>query len=495
MKKILISFIGNNDCLLREGKEGAIISILKERNFDILYLLYNDNRYLQYASDILIYCKKHFPNLTVRYLEAEAFNPIDYNIVYPSMVAAVNNILNEEGTKDVEYTISLTSGTPTMHSCWILIVLGGIIQAKLIQTSKEAGIQEVNFSLDDFPQIVTDKQLKIELTKKDRENKLLRKSLTTKYPELIGEDESIIKVKLQIDHLINYNIPIFIYGESGTGKEVVAQILHYYGPHKEAPLVAVNCGAINENLFESEFFGHKKGSFTGAISDHEGYFSQANGGTLFLDEIADLPSHMQVKLLRALETGVIQPIGSKPKKINIRIITASNKDLDKLVYEGKFREDLYYRINQAKIELLPLRQRGSDIILLARYFLEKYSELNGIVKKLSPIAEKKLLQYHYPGNVRELQNIIKFAYINSDSNLINSKDIIFPSINNYKNRIEIPPEGVDLEHEIIPSYYQAALTISKGNASEAARLLGLKPHTFRARLKSIENGKYIYRTK
>ena len=122
MKKILISFIGNNDCLLREGKEGAIISILKERNFDILYLLYNDNRYLQYASDILIYCKKHFPNLTVRYLEAEAFNPIDYNIVYPSMVAAVNNILNEEGTKDVEYTISLTSGTPTMHSCWILIV-------------------------------------------------------------------------------------------------------------------------------------------------------------------------------------------------------------------------------------------------------------------------------------------------------------------------------------------------------------------------------------
>jgi len=323
MKKILITFIGNNDCLLREGKEGAIISILKQRAFDLLYILYNDNRYLQHASDILLYCRKKFPNLTVRYQEAESLNPIDYNVVYPSMVSAIKSIIKEEGTKDVEYTISLTSGTPTMHSCWILIVMGGIIDAKLIQSSREEGIQDVNFSLDDFPQISSDKQTKIELTKTNRENKLLRKQLLDSYSDLIGEHESVIHVKHQIDNLSKYDIPVFISGESGTGKEVVSRLLHYNSPRKEGPFVAVNCGSISENLFESEFFGHKKGSFTGAIADHEGYFNQADKGTLFMDEVGDLPLPMQVKLLRVLEEGAIQPVGGKVKQVNVRIVAAS----------------------------------------------------------------------------------------------------------------------------------------------------------------------------
>lgn len=490
MKKILITFIGNNDCYLREGKEGAIISILKARVFDTVYILYNDNRYLPHASEILLYCRKRHPNLTIRYQEAESFNPIDYNLVYPAMVSAVEAIKKEEGTKDTEYTISLTSGTPTMHSCWILIVMGGIIDAKLIQSSREEGIQDVNFSLDDFPHISSVGEAKIELTKTNRENKILRKQLLDSYSELIGEHESIVQVKRQIDNLAKYDIPVFISGESGTGKEVVSSLLHYSSPRKETPFIAVNCGSISENLFESEFFGHKKGSFTGAIADHEGYFSQANGGTLFMDEVGDLPLAMQVKLLRVLETGSIQPVGGKAKKVDVRIITASNKDLKMLIREGVFREDLFYRIVQAEIALTPLRERGTDTILLARHFLKEFSDRNHHDKLFSLAAEKKLLNYRYPGNIRQLQNIVKLAYINSVTNVIDSTDIVFPDEPIGLPSIEIPPEGIDLDNVVVPAYYQAALKRAKGNASEAARLLGLKPHTFRARMRCI--GKYIY---
>jgi len=490
MKKVLISFIGNNDCLLSQGKEGSIISILKQREFDTLYILYNDTRYLQHASEILLYCKKLFPKLTVRYQEAESINPIDYNIVYPSMVNAVKTIQAEEGTKDINYTISVTSGTPTMHSCWLLIVMGGIINAKLIQSSREEGIHDLNFTLDDFPQIESVKQTKIELTKAERENKMLRKQVLQSYPELIGEHESILLVKRKIDNLIKYDIPVFISGESGTGKEVVARQLHFNSQRKEAPFVAVNCGSISENLFESEFFGHKKGSFTGAIADHDGYFSQANNGTLFLDEIGDLPLAMQVKLLRVLETGTIQPVGGKAKQVNVHIITASNKDLKRLIQEGVFREDLFYRIVQAEIELSPLRDRGTDILLLARHFLKEFSDKNRQEKRFCPAAEKKLLSYRYPGNIRQLQNIVKLAFINSLTTEIEASAIVFPDEPVSISAIEIPPEGIDLDNKIIPAYYQTALKMTQGNASAAARLLGLKPHTFRARIRNQRNDIY-----
>jgi len=491
MKKALLTFIGNNDCLLSQGKEGSILSILKEREFDVLYILYNDTRYLQHASEILFYCKRHYPKLSVRYQEAESLNPIDYNLVYPSMVEAVHMIQKEEGTQDVEYTISLTSGTPTMHSCWILMVMGGIIQARLIQSSREAGIQDVDFSLDDFPELHTEKQIKLELTRKARENKALRKQLVDSFPELIGEDQSIQKVKRQIENLAKYDIPVFISGESGTGKEVVARLLHYHSPRREGPFIAVNCGSISTNLFESEFFGHKKGSFTGAISDHEGYFSQANGGTLFMDEVCDLPLPMQVKLLRVLEEATIQPVGGKTRKADVRIITASNKDINRLVKSGDFRDDLYYRIVQAQITLTPLRERGSDVLLLAQAFLKEYSRQYHLEKHFSKAAEKKLLSYRYPGNVRQLQIIVKLAFINSSSDIVEAGDIIPADKHDSYPILEIPPEGIDLDNEVIPAYYAAALKKAAGNASEAARLLGLKPHTFRARLKSISFGKDI----
>jgi len=208
-----------------------------------------------------------------------------------------------------------------------------------------------------------------------------------------------------------------------------------------------------------------------------------------MDEVGDLPLPMQVKLLRVLEEGAIQPVGGKTKQVNVRIVAASNKDLNQLVREGKFREDLFYRMVQAQIYLSPLRDRGSDILLLARCFLSDYSAKNRFDKRFNDKAEKKLLGYRYPGNVRQLQNIVKLAYIHCEAEVIEDRDIILPDASDNALIVDVPSDGLDLDNEVIPAYYKAALKLAKNNASEAARLLSLKPHTFRARLKALEESK------
>jgi DNA-binding NtrC family response regulator len=487
MKKILLSFIGNNDCYLNENKKGAILSILENMTFDDLYILYNHDKYLQYASEILMYCKKNYPALKVHYEPALSIDPTDYNTVYPAMVLAVKSILKIEGTKEVDYTISVTSGTPTMHTCWLFIIQGGIIKGKLIQSSRESGIKEISFSLDDYPKITEDKTIKTEMTRLSRENVILKQKLLLEYDEIIGEHPSIVKLK---ETLLLYSkhddISVFISGESGTGKELAARCLHYNSERKEKPFVAVNCGSISESLFESEFFGHKKGSFTSAIADHEGHFSVADGGTLFLDEIGDLPLSMQTKLLRVLETQTIQPVGGKPKKIDVRLISASNKNLSEMIKEKTFREDLYYRIVQAELFIPPLRDRATDIILLANHFISEYSLQNHEQKHFSPAAEKKILNNRWTGNIRELKSVVRMSYINSLNDTVEAKDILIQETYSDKFNIEIPNEGIDLENIILPSIYQAALKKANGNATQAANLLGLEPHTFRARLKKVK---------
>jgi len=489
MKKILLSFIGNNDCLLASGKEGAIISILRVMAFDRLYILYNHDRYLQFASEILVYCRKHFPQLDVKYEPAKALDPTDYNFVYPSMYAAVKNILSAEKREDTEYTVSVTSGTPTMHACWLFLKQGGILPAKLIQVSREQGIHEITFSLDDFPQIDQDKAIKAKLTSLNRENIALKQQLNCEYDEMIGQHPALLEIKQQMVRLAKYSIPVFIGGESGTGKELAAKGIHYNSPRKEKPFIAVNCGSISENLFESEFFGHKKGSYTGAIADHDGFFSQADKGTLFLDEVGDLPLAMQVKLLRVLETGHITPVGGKEKKVDVRVISASNQNLNDLIKLGKFREDLFFRLVQAKIFIPPLRERQTDILLLANHFLSEFGAEHHQHKTLAPDTIKKLLNSIWKGNIRELRNTIINAYINSSDDIIKAEDIILQDSFSPCSEITIPPEGIDLDNEVIPSFYKSALKLTNGNKAKAAKLLGLEPHTFRARLKSTKLGK------
>lgn len=237
---------------------------------------------------------------------------------------------------------------------------------------------------------------------------------------MIGESPVMLQLKATLHKLARSQAPVYISGESGTGKEVAARLIHLLGPRSNGSFVPVNCGAIPSELMESEFFGHKKGSFTGATEDKIGLFQSAQGGTLFLDEVADLPLTMQVKLLRAIQEKKIRPIGSQQEiSVDIRILSATHKNLQQLVQQGLFRQDLYYRLHVIEINLPPLRDRGQDILLLANNFIDQICQDWNITKPtLSPAVKQVLLNYSFPGNVRELNNILERALTLSDGHEI-----------------------------------------------------------------------------
>jgi two-component system response regulator PilR (NtrC family) len=303
--------------------------------------------------------------------------------------------------------------------------------------------------------------------------------------KMLGESEAIEKVRQMINKLARGQAPVYISGDSGTGKELAARLIHELGPRKDAPFVPVNCGAIPEHLMESEFFGHKKGSFTGATSDKEGLFRAADGGTLFLDEVGDLPLHMQVKMLRAIQERSIRPVGTESEvRVDIRILSATHKDLRELVKEGEFRQDLYYRLNVIELLIPPLQQRPGDIPLLADRLAKKLADQMGMaVPQISDEAMGKLQHYSFPGNVRELENILERALTLCDSNNITAEDLQLHE--DLAGESRSGSETVSKSDESLDDYLARvervaivdALNKTNQNKTAAAKLLGI---TFRA---------------
>jgi transcriptional regulator with PAS, ATPase and Fis domain len=278
-------------------------------------------------------------------------------------------------------------------------------------------------------------------------------------------------------------------GESGTGKELVARAIHYNSPRRGRPFTAINCAAIPESLFESELFGYEAGAFTGALGRREGLIEITNGGTLFLDEVGDLPMTMQSKLLRVLQDREIRRVGGKETlKVDIRIITATNKNLEQELDKGGFREDLYYRLNVVMIELPPLRERSEDIVPLVACFLQKYnSEFGRRVKEIGPDAMKALREYRWPGNVRQLESVIERAVLLSEGEVLSPDDvssILFARRSDSRLPFELPDEGLDFE-ALERTVLQQALQRSNGVASRAARLLRMNYKAFLYRLEKF----------
>lgn len=265
-----------------------------------------------------------------------------------------------------------------------------------------------------------------------------------RYGEMIGKSPAMQEVYSLIEKVKDEDVGVTISGESGTGKELAARAVHYQSRRRDEMFVAVNCAAIPEGLLEEEFFGHKKGSFTGALSDKKGKFELADRGTLFLDEIGDMPLSLQGKLLRVLQQKEFTPIGgTQSRKIDVRVIAATNRDLQEMIRVGSFRQDLYYRINVVELKLPPLRERKQDIPLLCDYFLKQYAESrHKPVARLSEPARQRLLEYDYPGNVRELANILEYASILAGSDAIGAGDlpINLKSASQAEETAEKPPE-------------------------------------------------------
>jgi two-component system response regulator PilR (NtrC family) len=245
---------------------------------------------------------------------------------------------------------------------------------------------------------------------------------------LIGDSPAMEQVRTTIAKLARNQAPVYIAGESGVGKELVARLIHEQGPRASGPFVPVNCGAIPSELMESEFFGHRKGSFTGAGADKEGLFQAAQGGTLFLDEVAELPLHMQVKLLRAIQEKAVRPIGGRDEiPVDVRILSATHKNLGQLVEQGQFRQDLFYRINVIELRVPPLRERRGDVPQLSAFILKSLAGKSGeAVGQLSPGARDALEAYDFPGNVRELENILERAMAMCDGSTIEAADLMLP---------------------------------------------------------------------
>jgi len=307
---------------------------------------------------------------------------------------------------------------------------------------------------------------------------------------LLGESQSMRDIRSKIDKVARSQAPVYISGESGSGKELIARLIHRQSHRHEASFIAVNCGAIPAELMESEFFGHKKGSFTGASSDKQGLFQAAEGGTLFLDEVADLPLALQVKLLRAIQEKKIRPVGGHQEiSTNVRLLSATHKDLSSMVEKGEFRQDLYYRINVIDLVSPPLRNRTEDIPELADHLLNKLAANNGQQQpSLSKEAIQGLIHYHFPGNVRELENILERALALYDGNTIELDDLNLPCSTELPKAKKFNPSEISLEdylEEIEKEALSKALEENRWNKTETAKHLGLTFRSLRYRLKKL----------
>ncbi|RLB07677.1 MAG: sigma-54-dependent Fis family transcriptional regulator [Deltaproteobacteria bacterium] len=327
-----------------------------------------------------------------------------------------------------------------------------------------------------------------------KENILLRQEIEERYKfwNIIGKSPKMQRIYDLVEKVSQTKANVLITGESGTGKELVAKAIHYNSPRKNRAFVTLNCGAIPENLLESELFGHMKGAFTGAIANKRGLLEIADGGTLFMDEVGELPFPLQVKLLRVIQEREFKRVGgTEDLKVDVRIISASNQDLEQKVIQGDFREDLFYRLNVIQIKLPPLRERKEDIPLLVNHFIKKYSLDTGKeIKGISPEALGLLLSYGFPGNVRELENIIERSITLETSSMITERHI-----RSYLNErmisksippsLEIPEEGIDLNkvvEDLEKAFILKALEQTGGVKKKAAELLGMNFRAMRYKL-------------
>jgi len=327
-----------------------------------------------------------------------------------------------------------------------------------------------------------------------------------RFGQIIGSCPQMIEVYKRVERVAGIDVTVLVTGETGTGKELIAREVHERSPRKSGPMITVNCGAIPENLIESELFGHVKGAFTGATSNHVGKFQAANKGTIFLDEIGELPLVMQVKLLRVLQEQAVQRLGeNKPIPLDIRIIAATNRDLQKEVAEGNFREDLYHRLNVINVHLPALCERGDDVLLIARYLVGRYAKDFGRSdvdpsKAFEPSAIKGLLRFKWPGNIRQLENHIKKALVLADNPTLSARDLDL--------EIELPSDDasgssvVDVtnaDDDVMPlteardiwqrSYINRVLALNNGNRTKTARDLGVDPRTIFRHLEKEEKAK------
>ena len=388
----------------------------------------------------------------------------------------INNALSNESYSSAKSVVDLQLSSVM---CVPLVVRGEMLGVIYLGNDSITGL----FSQDDLrllkiwaAQAAGILHTALLLNELKTDNNALRKALEVQQKDgsVIGSSHIMQRLLKQVSKLAPTDLSILVLGETGTGKEMIARSLHNQSQRSNSPFISINCGAIPENLLESELFGHIKGSFTGAHSDKIGKFEAGNGGTIFLDEIGEMPMTLQVKLLRVLQERRIERVGEiESRPLNIRVISATNKDLEAEIQDGRFREDLFYRLNEVCFELPPLRDRGSDIVELAKFFMERYANQYGLsAKKFSQEAVDAMLKYHWAGNVRQLESRIKKAIYLSEGKEITTDDLGLHAIEfQALEPLEIAVDNFKME------YVRSALEINSWNKTQTAKMLDVDPRT------------------
>lgn len=375
-----------------------------------------------------------------------------------------------EGLKALDEILSASPLTK------VIVASGNVERANAVRAVAKGAFDFIAKPIDsDILKLVIERAIR--LFELEQENIELRKLSERGADGLVYESPRMTEI-VQILHRVGpMDVSVLLIGETGTGKEVLAQTLHNLSNRKASPFVAINCASIPENLLESELFGHEKGAFTGAVKRTQGKFELADKGTLFLDEIGDMPLPLQSKLLRFLQERRLERVGGRDLiSVDVRLITATNQKLEKLISEQKFREDLYYRINEVRIDLPPLRDRGADAIVLAQYFMNKFSKIfSKSIVGFTEDAIDAIFQHAWPGNIRELENRVKRAVIMTEGKRIASKDLDLVISDGGGRDFNLPKQIENLQKRLVVE----ALAYTDGNVSKAAKLLGVsRPHLY-----------------
>jgi len=492
--KVLLTFSGFHDpfaasAATGEMRAGPILTVVAERPFDRVYL-FTTPKAAEISEKTATAIVERHPGVKVEILEVPLKDPTNYLGILRQLRSHFKTL--NATHPDAEYSISVSSGTPHMHACWLLLAASGEIPATILQSSPpefvpegRSSVKEIDIHQKDFPSITRP----VNGPEPDEDDD---SSIASACRDLciVGEDPAFLKALREAFVYSQYDdFHVLLLGETGSGKEYFAQFLHHLGPRSRCPMVTVNCSSIPENLVESQLFGHKKGSFTGAANDHEGKFKAADRGILFLDEIGELPLPAQAKLLRALDQGEIEPVGSnKPVKVNVRVIAATHRNLREMVAAGTFREDLYQRFGSS-IAIPPLRSRKVDIPILSSHLLTAWNALHQHQKRLSPAAINELIRYPWPGNIRELRRVIQQSAMLAPAKLIQPDDLRFeaPLRTDPMSALPDPSDGFKVNEfldEIKLHLIQRAMELSGDVQARAARLLGITPQAINQFLKS-----------
>lgn len=483
---VLLTFTGFHDPYFKglvdqEEQPGPILSLLSTRAFDHIFLFDTPttSKITQQTNNVI---SRRHPSIEVHVLQINLDDPTNYGEILEGIRLHLSNIV--EGFNSAHFFVAVASGTPQMHACWLLLTASGELPARILHvrpprfvTKDRPLVSEVDLSLAGFPTV----RFQSGAIRVDDQSEIDADTVRSQLG-IVGDHPAMLHSLVTGAMLAPSQAPILVTGETGTGKELFAKYIHRLSGRPREIFVPVNCAAIPEHLVENLLFGHKKGAFTGAVNDQIGKFQLADRGTLFLDELGDLPLSAQAKLLRVLQDGLVEPVGqNKPRKVDVRIIGATNRNLGRRVKQGKFREDLFYRLNVGEIKLPPLRERRSDIPKLALHILDSLNSSLRRPKRLATEALSRLQSHNWPGNVRDLQNVIERSIRLCRHDVLNADDLLISEPVTLSDPLDFLPdpyEGFSLDSFLGSARKQLitkALEGTKGNQSQAAGLLGITP--------------------